>query len=77
MDIEEQTWPQIQRMADVEGRSAPKAVVVALTSVLRDADTASAWASMDVAPSTTTWTCWVVTEKSVGHVRRHVRQVPI
>ncbi|MFZ0227439.1 MAG: hypothetical protein WA622_00045 [Mycobacterium sp.] len=70
MEIGEITWPKLQALAAVQDREAPKAVVVALSSILGDvADGALSWSLMSTTETTTTWTCWIVTEHSVGHVR--------
>jgi hypothetical protein len=70
MEIGENTWPTLQALAAVQDREAPKAVVVALNSVLGEiADTALSWSLMTTTETTTTWTCWVVTELVLGHVR--------
>jgi hypothetical protein len=72
MELDDTRWPKIQAIADVldpEARSAPKAVVVAVNSIIGDLDRAAAWSSMDTTESSTTWSCWVVTECSIGHVR--------
>jgi len=69
MDITETTWSHLQAAADVENRSAPKAVVVALNSILGDADALTSWSRVDFPPESTVWSCWIVTESSVGHVR--------
>lgn len=70
MELDETRWPNIRALASVPGRSAPKSVVAALNSIIDgDPDTASAWPSMETTASSTTWSCWIVTERSVGHVR--------
>lgn len=58
----------MQELSSVKGRYAPKAVVVALASVIGDSDSAAVWPSMNTTASTTTWSCWIVTERSLGHV---------
>ena len=70
MELNEKLGGMIQALAAVPARSAPKAVVVALNSIIGDgADEATSYVSMDTTQSTTTWNCWVVTEHSIGHAR--------
>jgi len=68
MEFDETRWREIQGLASFPGTSAPKAVVVALNSIIDTSVRAAAWSSMDTTASTTAWTIWVVTERSVGHV---------
>ena len=68
MEINEIRWLETQAFASFRGRSAPKAVVVAVNSIIDDSVSAAAWSSMASTQSTTAWSCWVVTERSVGHV---------
>lgn len=68
MELNEMRWREIQALASCPGRSAPKAVVVALNSVIDSSVSAAAWSSMTTTQLTTAWSCWVVTERSVGHV---------
>jgi len=71
MEVDSTRWRQLQELSSVKGRQAPKAVVVALASVAGDSDTdrMAVWPSMATTASTTTWSCWIVTERSLGHVR--------
>jgi hypothetical protein len=68
MEFDETRWREIQGFASFPGTSAPKAVVVALNSIIDQSVSAATWSWMDTTASTTTWTCWAVTERSVGHV---------
>ena len=68
MEFDETRWREIQELASFPGTSAPKAVVVALNSIIDKSVSAATWSSMDTTASTTAWTSWVVTERSVGHV---------
>jgi hypothetical protein len=68
MELDETRWREIGVLASFPGTSAPKAVVVALNSIIDKSVSAAAWSSMATTASTTAWTCWVVTERSVGHV---------
>ena len=68
MEIDETRWHEIQALASSRDRSAPKAVVVAVNSVIDTSVSAAVWSSMDTTQSTTAWSSWVVTERSVGHV---------
>ena len=68
MELDETRWHEIQAFASSRGRPAPKAVVVAVNSIIDNSVSAAAWSSMDTTQSTTAWSCWVVTERSVGHV---------
>jgi hypothetical protein len=68
MELNETRWREIQALASFPGTSAPKAVVVALNSIIDNSVSAAAWSSMNTTESTTAWSCWVVTERSVGHV---------
>ena len=70
MNIGEIKWSKLQALADVDGRAAPKAVVVALNSVIGEgADTAQSWSLMETTEDRTTWTVWIVTEFALSHVR--------
>jgi hypothetical protein len=68
MEFDETRWSEIQGFASIPGTSAPKAVVVAVNSIVDRSVSAATWSSMASTASTTAWTCWVVTERSVGHV---------
>ncbi len=68
MEIDETRWREIQGLASFPGTSAPRAVVVALNSIIDKSVSAAAWSWMDTTASTTAWTSWVVTERAVGHV---------
>jgi len=68
MEFDETRWREIHGFASSPGTSAPKAVVVALNSIIDKSVSAATWSSMDTTGSTTAWTCWAVTERSVGHV---------
>jgi hypothetical protein len=67
MEINEARWLEIQGLAPFRGRGAPKAVVVAVNSIIDNSVSAAVWSSMDSTQSTTTWSCWIVTERAVGH----------
>jgi hypothetical protein len=67
MEFDETRWREIQGFASFPGRSAPKAVVVALNSIIDKSVRAATWSSMDTTASTTAWKCWAVTERSVGY----------
>lgn len=68
MELDETRWREIQGFASLPGTSAPKAVVVALNSIVDRSVSVATWPSMDTTASTTTWKCWAVTERSVGYV---------
>ena len=68
MELDETRWREIHAFASVPGASAPKAVVVAVNSIIEHSISAATWSSMETTESTTAWSCWVVTERSVGHV---------
>jgi hypothetical protein len=68
MELDETRWREIHALASFAGTSAPKAVVVAVNSIIENSVSAAAWSSMDTTESATAWSCWVVTERSVGHV---------
>ena len=59
MEFDETRWREIQGLASVPGTSAPKAVVVALNSIIDRSVSAATWSSMDTTASTTAWKCWV------------------
>ena len=67
MELDETRWHEIQALASSRERSAPKAVIVAVNSIIDKSVSAAAWSSMATTQSTTAWSCWVVTERSVGH----------
>lgn len=68
MEINEARWLKLQGLASARGRIAPKAVVVALGSILEDPDSAAVWATVDTTPSSTAWYCWTVTDRFLGEV---------
>jgi hypothetical protein len=68
MEFEEIRWREIQGFASLPGTTAPKAVVVALNSIIDKSVSAATWSSMDTTATTTVWRCWAVTERSVGYV---------
>jgi hypothetical protein len=68
MELDETRWREIHGLASISDTSAPKAVVVAVNSIIDNSVRAAAWSSMNTTASTTAWSCWVVTERSVGHV---------
>jgi hypothetical protein len=68
MELDETRWGEIQALASFPGTSAPKAVVVALNSIIDNSVSAAAWSSMATTGSTTAWSWWAATERSVGHV---------
>ena len=67
MELDETRWLEIQGLASYQGRGAPKAVVVAVSSIIDNSARAAVWSPMNTTQSTTTWSAWVVTERSVGH----------
>jgi hypothetical protein len=68
MELDETRWREIHGLASFSDTSAPKAVVVAVNSIIDNSVRAAAWSSLNTTESTTAWSCWVVTERSVGHV---------
>lgn len=68
MEFDETRWSEIQGFASCSGRSAPKAVVVALNSIIDKSVSAATWSSMETTATTTVWKCWAVTERAVGYV---------
>jgi hypothetical protein len=69
MEIDETRWRNLQALASVSDRGAPKLVVVALGSLIGHSSKLVVWPSMDTTVSTTTWSCWVVTERSLGRLK--------
>jgi hypothetical protein len=69
MEIDKEQWPKFRALASFAVRGAPKAVVVALSSIIIDEEVADVWPYMDTTASSTTWTCWILTETSLGHIR--------
>jgi hypothetical protein len=67
--IDQNRWLHIQQHASLRDRGAPQAVVVAIGSVIGDAEFRESWPYWNTTATTTTWTCWVVTEKTLGCVR--------
>ena len=67
MEFDETRWREIQGFASFPGTSAPKAVVVALNSIIDKSVSAATWSSMETTASTTVWKCWAVTERAVGY----------
>ena len=68
MELDETQWREIHELASFPGTSAPKAVVVAVNSIIGNSVSAAVWSSTNTTGSTTAWSCWVVTERAVGHV---------
>ena len=68
MELDETRWREMQGLASFPGTSAPKAVVVAVNSIIGNSVSAAVWSSTNTTGSTTAWSCWVVTERAVGHV---------
>jgi hypothetical protein len=71
VDIDKERQDRIKRHAEIPNRGVPGAVVLAIAAVVGDGEIAAAWTDWDTTTDTqaTTWTCWVVTERTVGHVR--------
>jgi hypothetical protein len=67
MELDETRWREIHELASFPGTSAPKAVVVAVNSIIGNSVSAAVWSSTNTTGSTTAWSCWVVTERAVGH----------
>jgi hypothetical protein len=67
--IDQNRCLHIQQHASLGDRGAPQAVVVAIGSIIGDAEIRESWPYWNTTESTTTWTCWVVTEKALGCVR--------
>ena len=67
MELNESRWLEIEGLAACRGKDAPKAVVIAVNSIIDRSVSAAVWALMNATQSTTTWSCWVATERSVGH----------
>jgi hypothetical protein len=67
--IDQNRLLHLQQHASVEDRGAPQAVVVAMGSVIGDAEIQASWPYWDTTATTTTWTCWVVTQNALGCVR--------
>jgi hypothetical protein len=74
MEFDETRWSEIQGFASCPGRSAPKAVVVALNSIIDKSVSAATWSSMETTTSTTVWKCWAVTERAVGYALIRYKQ---
>ena len=71
MDIDKERQDRIKRHAEILNHGVPGAVVVAIAAVIGDVEIAAAWTNWDTTTDTqaTTWTSWVVTERTIGHVR--------
>jgi hypothetical protein len=68
--IDQNRFLHIQQHASAGDRGAPKAVVVAIGSVIGDEEIRESWPYWNTTPTTTTWTCWVVTQNAaLGCVR--------
>jgi hypothetical protein len=68
MELDETRWREIHELASFPGTSAPKAVVVAVNSIIGNSVSAAVWSSTNTTGSTTAWSSWVVTERAVSHV---------
>lgn len=68
MEFDETRWREIHQLASAPARPAPKAVVIALNSIIDRSVSAATWSTMQTTASTTAWTSWAVTERSVGRV---------
>lgn len=69
MIIDQERWLYFQQHASLRDRGVPKAVVVAIGSVIGDAKIVASWPDWNTTNTTTTWTCWVVTQKALGYAR--------
>jgi hypothetical protein len=67
--IDQNRLLHLQQHASVGDRGAPHAVVVAIGSVIGDAEILASWPNCETTDATTTWTCWVVTQNALGCVR--------
>jgi hypothetical protein len=67
--IDQNRWLHLQQHASVGDRGAPQAVLVAMGSVIGDAEIQASWPYWNTTATTTTWTCWVVTQNALGCVR--------
>jgi hypothetical protein len=67
--LDQQRREYIHRHASVQHRVVPTAVVEAIAAVVPGAKIEAAWPDWNSTDSTTTWTCWIVTPKILGHVR--------
>ena len=67
MEINDLRRLELEGLTAFQGKSAPKAVVVAVNSVIDNSSSAAVWVTMAATQSTTTWNCWVATERAVGH----------
>jgi hypothetical protein len=67
--LDQQRREYIYRHASIPQRGVPTAVVEAIAAVVPDAKIEAAWPDWNSTDSTTTWTCWIVTPKTLGHVR--------
>src|ERR1700744_5217837 len=67
MEINDLRRLELEGLAAFQGKSAPKAVVVAVNSIIDNSGSAAVWVTMAATQSTTTWNCWVATERALGH----------
>lgn len=67
--IDQQRRDYIQLHASIPDHGVPAAMVEAIGAVVRGAGIEAAWPDWNSTDSTTTWTCWIVTPKVLGHVR--------
>ena len=72
--IDQNRCLHIQQHASLGDRGAPKAVVVAIGSVIGEAEIRESWPYWNTTAATTTWTCWVVTQNTLGCVRVEYRR---
>jgi hypothetical protein len=67
--IDQQRLEYIQQHASIPHHGVPTAVVEAIAAVVQNAKIEAAWPDWNSTDSMTTWTCWIVTPKALGHVR--------
>ena len=70
MELNETRWEHIQSHATYGDRKAPKAVIVAIATVLGGAQINASWTRWETSFESrkTVWTTWVVTDKTLGYV---------
>jgi hypothetical protein len=75
LHVGEERWLHIQKHAALRDR-APKAVVVSIGAVIGDAQIAESLPSWTTTEKTTSWSCWVATQRALGYVSIEYEKYP-
>lgn len=66
--IDHERRKHLQQHASLAVHEAPIAVSIAVASVIGESEIQATWPQYVTSDGTTVWTCWVLTERSLGYV---------